>query len=332
MIIILHGMGGRGETTHPKWISRLEDQFVIACPSYPMGAWWSAQAERLILELIQKIQKIYAIDRNRVFLSGLSNGAIGAFWIGMNYPDRVAGVVPIAGGITERLMHFLVNLRNTPIYIVHGKNDPVFPVGYLRRVHRILSDMKYPAVYREHREMTSAHGGHFMPKSEVTPLLTWLKSQQRNILPKTIRMTREENHLGPVHWARITKGLELAALQMPGPEKEPLNIKDGKIATLFISRRTHNRFEATTKNVLEYEIYLNSDMIDFNQPVRITTQELHEVQKQFVPGEVQMSFNRKVEPDPGTLLSGFKKRGDPNLLFDAVIKITTGNRFKIANK
>lgn len=332
LIIILHGMGGRGETTILNWVSRLKDRFVIACPSYPMGAWWSSNAEHLVLELIHKLQKTHLIDRNRIFLSGLSNGAIGAFLIGMNYPDRFAGLAPIAGGITERLMHFLVNLRNTPIYIVHGKRDPIFPVTYLRRVHRILSDMKYPAVYREHSETISAHGGHFMPNSELSPLLTWLEDQKRNTLPKTIRITREENHLGPIHWARITKGLELAALQMPGPEKEPLNIKDGKIATLFISRRTNNRFEATTKNVLEYEIYLNSDMINFDQPVRVTNQELRETKKELVPGEVRMRFNQKVKPHSGVLLSDFKKRRDPDLLYDAIIKIKTETQFEIASK
>tara|TARA_Y100001960_G_C14724753_1_gene854325 strand:- start:997 stop:1893 length:897 start_codon:yes stop_codon:yes gene_type:complete len=297
-----------------------------------MGAWWSANAEKLVLDLINQIQKKYPIDNNRVFLSGLSNGAIGAFWIGMNHPDRFAGIAPIAGGITERLMRFLVNLRNTPIYIIHGKSDPIFPVTLLRRVNHILADMKYPAVYREHNEQTSAHGGHFMPDSETEPLVEWLQKQNRKILPKTIRMTREENHLEPIYWANILKGNRLAALQIPGPEREPLNIKDGKIATLFVTRKKNNHFEAAIENVLNYEIYLNRKMIDFDQPVRVTTQKLHDLKGQMIAGAKNVSFNRKVDPSPEFLLSDFKKRRDKDLLFDAVIKISSETHSKIAKK
>ena len=107
MIVIMHGMGGSGANTIQKWIERLENKFVILCPTYPMGAWWSKNAENFVLQLIREIRAKYPIDPNRIFLSGLSNGAIGAYLMGMFYPDRFAGVVPIAGGITKRLMSFL---------------------------------------------------------------------------------------------------------------------------------------------------------------------------------------------------------------------------------
>ena len=118
MIVIMHGMGGSGANTIQKWVERLEDKFVILCPTYPMGAWWSQNAENFVLQLINEIRAKYPIDPNRIFLSGLSNGAIGAYLMGMFYPDRFAGVVPIAGGITKRLMSFLVNLNNTPMYVI----------------------------------------------------------------------------------------------------------------------------------------------------------------------------------------------------------------------
>jgi len=164
MIVILHGMGGTGDAIIRKWVERLQNKFIILCPSYPMGAWWAQPAEEIVLQLIQKTKSDYPVDGDRVFLAGLSNGAIGAFMIGMFYPDRFAGIVPIAGTITERLMPFLVNLNNTPVYIIHGAGDPVFPVSYQRRVYKILSDLKYSVVYREHRETGMAHGGHFLPE------------------------------------------------------------------------------------------------------------------------------------------------------------------------
>ncbi|SVD08104.1 uncharacterized protein METZ01_LOCUS360958, partial [marine metagenome] len=159
MIVVMHGMGGSGANTIPTWIKRLRDKFVIVCPTYPMGAWWSKNAEEFVLKLINKTRENYSIDANRIFLSGLSNGAIGAYLIGMFYPDRFAGIIPIAGGISKQLMSFLVNLNNTPVYIIQGLFDPMFPIKLSRRTYKILSDFKSPVVYREHKERGAAHGG-----------------------------------------------------------------------------------------------------------------------------------------------------------------------------
>ena len=90
---------------------------------------------------------------------------------GMFYPDYFAGILTIAGSITERYMHFLVNLVNTPIYIIQGVHDPIFPIDTTRRVHQILTDLKSPIVYREHREKGTAHGGHYLPESEIPAMV-----------------------------------------------------------------------------------------------------------------------------------------------------------------
>jgi len=327
LIVILHGMGGSGASTIPAWVDRLAEDFIILCPSYPMGAWWAQPAEDLVLQLIQDVQTEYPVDTNRIFLAGLSNGAIGAYMIGMFYPDRFAGIVPIASGITPRYMHFLVNLKNTPIYIIQGVHDPVFPIQLTRRVHQILQDMKYPVVYREHDEKGSAHGGHFLPESEVPPLVQWMKNQNRDPLPKVLRMTREANHLGRVNWARLSKGVQMAALQLPGPEKEPVNVQDGKIATLFASQKGNNEFEVMGKNLVEFELFFNTDMVAFDAPVRVFTQTLRDEAGKIVTDQKQEGFNNKLVKDLEVLLRDFKQNRDPSMLFDAKITISLEKTF-----
>ena len=322
MIVILHGRGGNGITTIEPWIKRLRNEFIIVCPEYPLGAWWTLTAENVVLELIRKIQAQYPTDHNRVFLAGLSNGAIGAYMIGMFFPDYFAGIVPIAGAITERYMHFLVNLNNTPIYSIQGQDDPFFPIQFSRRINQILSDMKYPVTYREHTEIGSAHGGHFLPESEIPALYDWLKTQKRNINPPAVRMTREENHLDRIQWARISKGRKLAALQIPGPGEEITNLHDGKIASLFATHKERNEFEIIGQNLLEYEIYLNSDQVDFDQPITVTSQQLLAKDSKLVTGDQAVSFFGKVDKDMTVLLQEYKARRDPYLLYDAKVKIT----------
>lgn len=322
MIVILHGRGGNGVTTIEPWIKRLRNEFIIVCPEYPMGAWWTLTAENIVLELIRKIQTQYPVDYNRVFLAGLSNGAIGAYMIGMFYPDYFAGIVPVAGAITERYMHFLVNLNNTPVYTIQGQDDPFFPIQFSRRINQILSDMKYPVTYREHTEIGSTHGGHFLPESEIPALSDWLKAQKRNTNPPVVRMTREENHLDRIQWARISKGRKLAALQIPGPGEEATNVHDGKIASLFATHKETNEFEVIGQNLLEYEIFLNSDQVDFDQPITVTSQQLLTKDSKLVTGEKTMSFVGKADKDMAVLLQEYKARRDPYLLYDAKVKIT----------
>ncbi len=316
MIVIMHGMGGSGANTIQKWIERLENKFVILCPTYPMGAWWSKNSENFVLQLIREIRAKYPIDPNRIFLSGLSNGAIGAYLMGMFYPDRFAGVVPIAGGITKRLMSFLVNLNNTPMYIIQGEFDPIFPIELIRRTYKILSDFKSPVIFREHKERGAAHGGHFLPESEVPALVEWLTKQKRNTSPKVVRITREENHMKRVFWARVSKGLKLAALQIPGPEMEPLNIHDGKMVR--------------GKNVLEFELYLSSDYIDFKKPVVVTFQAIQDKGGKLAPGEKFVAYNKKVEKNTSVLLRNFKEFHDEKFLYDAKITISTQNTVRFA--
>jgi predicted esterase len=333
MIVILHGMGGRGDTTLQSWRKRLGDDFIILCPSYPMGAWWTLSAEELVLQLIRETKMRVPVDPNRIFLAGLSNGALGTYMIGTFYADYFAGVIPIAGAISEpHYLHFLINLTNTPVYSIQGQYDPIFPIQFSYRINRILNDMKYPLTYREHTEKGSAHGGHFMPESEVPPLLEWLKAQKREPYPTIIRMVREGNHLDRIQWARVIRGLDMAALQIPGPLPESMNVKDGKAATLIAVHKETNLFEVVGKNLLEMELYLDANRVDFEQPVMVTFQEMKELKGKVITGQKLVKYHGKVTRDTAVLLREFKLRRDPEQLYDAKIKVVLEEGSQFAMK
>jgi len=333
MIVILHGMGGRGEVTLQRWRERLNDEFIILCPSYPIGAWWTLSAEELVLQLIRDTRMVFPVDPNRIFLAGLSNGALGAYMIGAFYPDYFAGIIPIAGAISEpHYLHFLINLTHTPLYSIQGQYDPIFPIQFSHRINKILTDMGYPLKYREHNEQGTAHGGHFLPESEVPPLLEWLREQQREPYATIIRMVREGNHLDRIQWARVTRGLNMAALQIPGPLPESMNVKDGKAVTLIAVHKEPNLFEVMGKNLLEMELYLDADRVDFDQPVMVTFQEMKEVEGKFITEQKLVKHHGKVIKDTTLLLREFKLRRDPEQLYDAKIIIVLEESSKFAMK
>ncbi len=333
MIVILHGMGGRGDLTLQSWRKRLNNEFIILCPSYPIGAWWTLSAEELVLQLIRETKMRVPVDPNRIFLAGLSNGALGTYMIGAFYPDYFAGVIPIAGAISEpHYLHFLINLTHTPVYSIQGQYDPIFPIQFSHRINKILTDMKYPVTYREHTEKGTAHGGHFLPESEVPALLEWLREQQREPYSTVIRMVREGNHLDRIQWARTTRGLNMAALQIPGPLPESMNIKDGKATTLIAVHKEPNLFEIMGKNLLEMDLYLDADRVDFEQPVMVTFQEMKELEGKFTTGQKLVKYHGKVIKDTALLLREFKLRRDPEQLYDAKITVVLEKGSQFAMK
>ncbi len=134
LVVCLHGAGFTGEAYLERWQARLGEDYVLACPTTPMGAWFTRGAEELVLATIRSVQRRYHIDPDRIFLTGMSNGGIGAWVIGMHDAPLFAGIAPMASGLDNVLLPFLANLRSTPIYIIHGAKDQVMPVELSRTI------------------------------------------------------------------------------------------------------------------------------------------------------------------------------------------------------
>lgn len=83
-----------------------------------------------IMAMIDKVCGIYAIDRSRIYLSGLSDGGTFCYSRGFDYPNRFAAIAPIAGVLSPRTKAMLraERAKSLPIHIVHGRNDMVFPI------------------------------------------------------------------------------------------------------------------------------------------------------------------------------------------------------------
>jgi len=89
------------------------------------GAVDDAEFLRLVAE---ELSAAYAVDEQRVYLTGLSNGAGLTMVSGLGDGDIFAAIAPVAGGIhAETLQDFpnyaLSGDGRTPIAIIHGKQD-----------------------------------------------------------------------------------------------------------------------------------------------------------------------------------------------------------------
>lgn len=80
-------------------------------------------------ELIQLVDHVMAklnVDRDRVYVTGLSMGGYGTWRLVAAYPDRFAAAVPICGGgEPEKMAHAL---SRVPIWAFHGAKDATVPL------------------------------------------------------------------------------------------------------------------------------------------------------------------------------------------------------------
>lgn len=108
--------------------------FIVLAPQMPDG---SNSSARLRLWLSQVLSR-YGVDRDRVYLTGLSAGGFYAFdYVGaVGDSNEFAAVVPISGGFPHPIQ--CANWRHTPIWAFHGESDTtVFPSGSISTVQSV---------------------------------------------------------------------------------------------------------------------------------------------------------------------------------------------------
>src|SRR5258708_31816504 len=71
--------------------------FIVASPQCPIDSIWLYQLDTLNMLLDDLISK-YAIDPARIYLTGLSLGGYGTWYLATLYPERFAAIAPVCGG------------------------------------------------------------------------------------------------------------------------------------------------------------------------------------------------------------------------------------------
>lgn len=313
LVVCLHGAGFTGEAYLDRWKSRLGEQYILACPTYPAGAWFTRRAEDLVLATVRTLQQRYRIDPNRIFLSGMSNGGIGAWLIGMHHAPLFAGLAPMASGIDDVLFPFLENLRTTPIYIIHGSQDQVMPVELSRKLAAELKNLGYPFIYREHDRTHAMAGGHFFPREELPDLVKWFDNQRRTPVPKAVTVVRDASHLLSFGWVRIDATDQIASFSEDLIDKRDDSIRQRTYARLTAEVTGPNRIDVHTDHVRQYTLNLNDELVDLSKPILITT-------------DGQVSFEGVVTPQVDTLLRQARLRHDPTQLYPAQLTVSVPQR------
>jgi len=137
LLLFLHGGGESGTSINKvkkhgppaQIVSGREFPFILLAPQNPhKRRLWDDTAVMLLLD---EIVEQYRVDRNRVYLSGLSRGAYGAWRLAVQYPDRFAALIAISG---EAPMNYARWIEDLPIWVFHGDSDKSIDVSSSKRM------------------------------------------------------------------------------------------------------------------------------------------------------------------------------------------------------
>ena len=130
-ILYLHGMGGKGDyltLLKAHGLPRLLEQnkylpFIVISPQCPDGEEWSPV---LLGRLLNEVSVEYEVDRDRIYLTGIGEGATAAWHLAAKEPDKFAAVAPVCG---KGNPHEVCKLRDLPVWTFHGARDPIIPIS-----------------------------------------------------------------------------------------------------------------------------------------------------------------------------------------------------------
>jgi phospholipase/carboxylesterase len=175
LIVALHGGSGDGRDFVWAWLREAKSRGYLLLSPSSLGRTWAPEDEEGVIGAVEDLARRYNVDRDRVLLTGLSDGATFAFIFGLAHPDIFTALAPLSGVLHPGLLatgHLEMG-RTLPVYLVHGAKDWMFPVETARRAARVLEEKGFDLVYRELPEHSHAY-----PRSENHRILDWFEKKR----------------------------------------------------------------------------------------------------------------------------------------------------------
>jgi len=261
---------------------------------------YSAREHAAVLGSLREAQRRFAIDTDRVFLSGHSLGGDAAWDIALAHPDLWAGLVAITPGAGRYVNHYWHNARTLPIYVVGGELDNGTFARNGMDLDRYLAK-GFDTTYVEYRGRGHEHFADEQPR-----IFDWMERRKRTFLPTTIDTVTMRPWDNFFWWVELSgappKTVVLPSQWPPGQGVRPFTLDAKTTATNGLI--VHCGAERV-------RVWLSPDLVDFTRPVNVSL-------------DGRKLWRDPVQPDEGVLLEDLRTRGDRQHPFWAVLESTRG--------
>lgn len=228
----------------------------------------------------------FAIDSDRVFLSGHSLGGDAAWDIGLAHPDLWAGLVVVGPTAGRYVNHYWHNARTLPIYAVGGELDSGTFSHNGMDLDRYLA-RGYDTTYVEYRGR-----GHEHFAEEQLRIFDWMGRRKRDPFPARIDAVTMRPFDGFFWWLEVAgappKTVVLPSQWPPAPGTKPLEVEGKKTAVNGLLVRC---------GADEVRVWLSPELVDFDRPVPVSL-------------DGRKLSRDVIVPDIGVMLEDLRRRGD----------------------
>jgi phospholipase/carboxylesterase len=176
LVVALHGGSGHGRDYLWAWLREARARGMLVLAPTSRDRTWSimgggdVDAEPMAA-MVESVADRYPLDRRRVLLTGMSDGATYALLAGLAEDAPYTHLAPACGVLHPMLLMEgrMARAQGRPIYLVHGALDWMFPVQSARMARQALEAMGATVVYREIEDLS-----HTYPRDENPAVLDWL--------------------------------------------------------------------------------------------------------------------------------------------------------------
>ena len=188
-ILFLHGAGESGsDGMLPATVGigpailRAPERFParVVFPQASQGYGWRAFNLAAAVAALDDVERSSAVDRERVYVTGISMGGYGTWLLALQQPGRFAAAVPVCGGLDRAAMsthaQAAQRLATLPQWVFHGDADNVIPVEESREMVRALEGAGAPVRYTEYARVRHNSWDRAYAEPELMP---WLLRQRR---------------------------------------------------------------------------------------------------------------------------------------------------------
>ena len=289
-----------------------EKQIYLHPSAWAAAQWWDEEQVDNILRSVDTLKRKYNIDESLIYITGISDGGTGVYYIALKEPNLWSSYLPLNGALAvlrnpdngaDGEMHGN-NLVNAPLYIVNGENDPLYPVAAVEPSVNWVKKMGGPLVFRP--QAGAEHNTAWWP-TERAPFEKFVHDHPRTAHPAALSWETERvDRFNRNRWLIVN---ELRADQSRDTELTDNGFfQHRKRSGRVDIRRAANRFDAVVRDVRSFTLLLSPDAVDFSKPVTVT-----------VNG--RQLYGGAVKQDVATLLKWASRDNDRTTLYGAELTI-----------
>jgi predicted esterase len=290
-----------------------EPQIYLQPGAWREASWWHEPQVDNILRLIDRLKRSYNVDESRIYLTGISDGGTGVYYLGVREPTVWSSLLPLNGSILVLGNPaiavdgdiFAGNLVNKPLYVVSGGRDPLYPAEHVQTHVAWFRTLGVSVLFSP--QPSAGHDTSWW-RYERIPYENFVREHARTPHPPRLSWeTERTDRFNRVHW------LAIDGLRAPSSGDAPFepagHFTQKKPSGRVDVARDGNTFVARTRGVASFTLLLSPDVVDFSAPLTVT-----------VNG--QTAFQGPVGKDVSTLLTWAARDNDRTMLYGAALHVT----------